>query len=357
MAINASQLLEKVIEVNASDLHLVVGMPPSIRVNTVLSRLDDYGILSIEDIQYFISKILSQDQQNLFDLNKELDLSVALSNKARFRVNVFYQKGYPSVALRLIPMLVPSLDSLNLPPIIKNIGELKQGLVLVVGPTGNGKSTTIASMIDYINETRSEHIVTVEDPIEYIFTSKKSLIEQREMYLDTHSWEAALKSVLRQDPNVVFIGEMRDKETMESVLNIAETGHLVFATLHTNSAAQSLDRVISSFPETQQLQVRLQLSQVIEAVISQRLLPSPNKGTVPAVELLLATDAVRSLIREGKAYQIDNVISTGATYGMMTLDASLALLVSQNYVDLEEAMKRSLNPENLRRMLKMGGSK
>ncbi|MCA9302462.1 Flp pilus assembly complex ATPase component TadA, partial [candidate division WWE3 bacterium] len=219
MAINASQLLEKVIEVNASDLHLVVGMPPSIRVNTVLSRLDDYGILSIEDIQYFISKILSQDQQNLFDLNKELDLSVALSNKARFRVNVFYQKGYPSVALRLIPMLVPSLDSLNLPPIIKNIGELKQGLVLVVGPTGNGKSTTIASMIDYINETRSEHIVTVEDPIEYIFTSKKSLIEQREMYLDTHSWEAALKSVLRQDPNVVFIGEMRDKETMESVLN------------------------------------------------------------------------------------------------------------------------------------------
>ena len=267
--LNVAQLLEQVVKMGASDLHLSMGVSPVVRVNTVLSPLSDFPPLTTEDIEFFLSQILNQEQKDILDVNKELDLSVALGKKVRFRVNVFFQKGYPSVAMRTIPLVVPSLETLNLPPVVNSIADLKHGLVLVVGPTGHGKSTTIAGMLDRINSTRAEHILTIEDPIEYIFTNKKSLIEQREMYLDTHSWEVALKAVLRQDPNVVFIGEMRDHDSMQAALTIAETGHLVFTTLHTNSAAQTIDRIIDSFPEGQQGQVRIQLSQILAAKITE----------------------------------------------------------------------------------------
>ena len=348
---NIAQLLEKVVSMGASDLHLSVGVSPVIRINTALSPLPEISPLSVEDVEFFLSQVLSQEQKDVLDVNKELDLSVALGNKVRFRVNVFYQKGYPSVAMRVIPVTVPSMAQLNLPPIIAQLSDIPQGLVLVVGPTGHGKSTTIAAMIDRINETRAEHILTIEDPIEYIFPNKKSLIEQREMYLDTHSWDVALRAVLRQDPNVVFIGEMRDHESIQAALTISETGHLVFTTLHTNSAAQTIDRIIDSFPEHQQSQVRLQLSQVLEAVISERLIPSSSKGMVPAVEILLANSAVRNLIREGKTHQIDNTINTSADIGMISLDTSLASLVKEGRIELNEALQVSLNQDELRRLV------
>lgn len=352
MPLNVSQLLESVLNQDASDLHLSVGLPPVIRINTKLGTMPEKEPLTEDDIHFFLSKVLTEEQKNILEVNREVDFSVALSNKARFRVNAFFQKGYPAVALRLIPMIVPEITKLNLPEILLKLCELKQGLIIVAGPTGHGKSTTIASMIDHVNKTRAEHIITIEDPIEYIFLNQKSLVEQREMYLDTHSWDGALRAILRQDPNVVFIGEMRDMETMESVLRIAETGHLVFTTLHTNSAAQSIDRIISTFPEAKQGQVRLQLAQSLEAVISQRLLPSDQLGVVPAIELMLGSDAVRSLIREGKTFQLDNVINTSSNVGMLGLDASLALLIGKGFVNEEIAMRYSLNPEYLRRLLK-----
>lgn len=349
--LNVAQLLEKVVSIGASDLHLSVGVSPVIRVNTALSALPEISPLTVEDIEFFLSQVLTQEQKDVLDVNKELDLSLALGAKVRFRVNIFYQKGYPSVAMRVIPLTVPQMDKLGLPPIISRLSDLSQGLVLVVGPTGHGKSTTIAAMMDRINSTRAEHILTIEDPIEYIFPNKKSLIEQREMYLDTHSWEVALRAVLRQDPNVVFIGEMRDHESMSAALTISETGHLVFTTLHTNSAAQTIDRIIDSFPEHQQDQIRLQLSQVLEAVVSQRLIPSPTKGMVPAIEVLIANTAVRSLIREGKSQQINNVISTSGSLGMITLDSSLAQLVKSGDIELKDALKVANSQDELRRLL------
>lgn len=345
---NVSSLLEQVVKMGASDLHLSMGVSPVVRVNTALSPLSDIPPLTVEDIEFFLSQMLNQEQKDILDVNKELDLSVALGKQVRFRVNVFFQKGYPSVAMRTIPLTVPSLEALGLPPVVSSISDLKQGLVLVTGPTGHGKSTTIAGMIERINTTRAEHVITIEDPIEYIFSNKKSLIEQREMYLDTHSWEVALKAILRQDPNVVFIGEMRDHESMAAALTIAETGHLVFTTLHTNSAAQSIDRIIDSFPETQQGQIRIQLSQILEAVISQRLLPSSSKGMLPAVEVLMGSTAVQNMIREGKTHQIENVINTGANLGMIGLNKSLAELVKSKDVELNDAIKVSLHPDELK---------
>lgn len=352
--LNATPLLERILELGSSDLLLSVGNPPVVRTNGVLTPLPDENTLTAEDVEFFLSQILKADQKDIFDVNKEIDFSVALGNKARFRVNAFSQRGYPSVAMRTIPMEVPSLEELGLPDTIQHLCNLKQGLILVVGPTGHGKSTTIAAMIEKINTTRSEHIITIEDPIEYIFTNKKSLIEQREMYLDTHSWDVALKSVLRQDPNIVMVGEMRDAQTMSATLRISETGHLVFATLHTNSASQTIERVIVSFPESKQGQIRQQLAQTVEAVISQRLLIGKDGGLVPAVEMLLATNAVRNLIREGKTHMIDNVISTSLGIGMQDIEHSLAKLVEEGKVDLEEAMKYTGKPDNLRSALKQG---
>jgi twitching motility protein PilT len=319
----------------------------------VLQVLTEFPVLTVDDVEYFLSQILDAQQRELLEVNKELDFSVALGTKARFRVNAFFQKGYPSVALRYIPIIVPPIESLNLPPYLVNICNLKQGLILVVGPTGHGKSTTIASMLDRINETRAEHILTIEDPIEYVFTNKKSLIEQRELYLDTHSWGVALKSILRQDPNVVLIGEMRDAETITSALQISETGHLVFATLHTNSASQTIERIISSFPSEKQEEIKSQLSQVIEVVISQRLIPSEKKRVVPAIEIMLGSDAVRNLIREGRAHMLDNVIKTSSQLGMVSLEKSLAELVKGDLIKFEEAIKYTSRPDELRRLVKM----
>jgi len=278
---------------------------------------------------------LDEKQRELLEINKELDFSIALGEKARFRVNAFFQRGYPSLALRYITIEIPTFEELNLPPVIGSICNLKQGLVIVVGPAGQGKSTTIASMIENINKTRSEHIITIEDPIEYIFFNKQSLIEQREMYLDSHSWDVALRSVLRQDPNIVFIGEMRDTDTIRSALQIAETGHLVFTTLHTNSASQTVDRLISSFEAEKQNEIKSQLSQVIEVVVSQRLLPSAKSGTIPACEIMIKNDAISNLIREGKPHMIDNVINTSAQYGMISIEKSMAnLILLTNLVEL-----------------------
>lgn len=353
MKINATQLLEKIVSLNASDLHVCVNCQPYVRINMVLQVLTEFPVLTVDDVEYFLSQILDAQQRELLEVNKELDFSVALGTKARFRVNAFFQKGYPSVALRYIPIIVPPIESLNLPPYLVNICNLKQGLILVVGPTGHGKSTTIASMLDRINETRAEHILTIEDPIEYVFTNKKSLIEQRELYLDTHSWGVALKSILRQDPNVVLIGEMRDAETITSALQISETGHLVFATLHTNSASQTIERIISSFPSEKQEEIKSQLSQVIEVVISQRLIPSEKKRVVPAIEIMLGSDAVRNLIREGRAHMLDNVIKTSSQLGMVSLEKSLAELVKGDLIKFEEAIKYTSRPDELRRLVKM----
>ncbi|MBN1162698.1 PilT/PilU family type 4a pilus ATPase [Patescibacteria group bacterium] len=352
MKVNLPKLLEEILEKEASDLHITVGSNIYIRVNTVLQPIIEYDMISETDIEGVLSQVMDDQQREIFEVNKELDFSVSLGQKARFRVNAFYQKGYPSLSLRTIPLVIPTLEELNLPDPIMHLCNLSQGLVLVVGPTGQGKSTTIAAMIDRINDQRSVHILTIEDPIEYMFFNKKSMIEQREMYLDTHSWDSALKSVLRQDPNVVLVGEMRDIETMSAALQIAETGHLVFATLHTNSATQTIDRIISAFPEAKRSEIRLQLAQVIEVVIAQRLLPSEKLGMVPAVELLLGTDAVRNTIREGKAHMLRNILNTSSNVGMFSLERSLANLVVSKLITEVDAFNCSPYPEDLKRLLK-----
>ncbi|HOD01679.1 MAG TPA: PilT/PilU family type 4a pilus ATPase [bacterium] len=351
MKINATQLLEKVVDMEASDLHISVGANPYVRVNTVLKPLTEYPVMNVDDVEFVISQFLDAKQRELLEINKELDFSIALGQKARFRVNAFFQRGYPAVALRHITMDIPTIEDLHLPPILNSVCNLKQGLVIIVGPAGQGKSTTIASMIESINKTRSEHIVTIEDPIEYVFTNKLSLIEQREMFLDSHSWEIALRSVMRQDPNIVFIGEMRDADTIRSTLQIAETGHLVFTTLHTNSASQTIDRIIASFDEEKQNEVRSQLSQVVEVIISQRLLPSDKMGSVPACEIMINSDAIANLIREGKTHMIDNIINTSAQYGMVSIEKSIANLVLSGTVALEDGLRYAPRPQELRRLV------
>jgi twitching motility protein PilT len=348
--VNLDLLLQKVIDLAASDLHLSVGVPPLVRVDGVLAALQNQPPLSKEDVEALVLGLLSGEQKALYNLNKEVDLSLAFGQKARFRANVFTEQGRPAAALRLIPWKVPTLEELNLPPVLSDFGKLPQGLVLITGPTGHGKSTTIAALIDYINSTRPCHIVTIEDPIEYVFTPKKALIAQREMYKDTVSWDTALRSALREDPEVVFVGEMRDFDTVAATITIAETGHLVFATLHTNSASQAVDRIIDVFPEDQQNQIRSQLSSILEGIVSQRLLTRLGGGRIVATEILLMSDAVRNLIREAKTYQIDNVIATSYDLGMVSLERSLASLVKKGLVSLEEAERHTLQPEELKRL-------
>ncbi|PIS22577.1 type IV pili twitching motility protein PilT [candidate division WWE3 bacterium CG08_land_8_20_14_0_20_41_10] len=352
MKINASTILDRCVALKASSLHLSVGNKPVVRINTKLSPISDMDTLTLEDVELFVAQTLTKEQKDLFEVTKEVDFSIALGNKARFRVNAYYQKGYPAVSLRMIPMVIPHLDDLHLPPILKNIADLKQGFVLVVGPTDHGKSTTLASMLQYITETRSEHIITIEDPIEFIIPSNKSLVEQREMFLDTLSWANALKSILRQDPNIIMIGEMRDQETIEAAMNIAETGHLVFSTLHTNSASQSIERIVSSFPKEKQSYIRSQFADVLEAVISMRLVPSAQMGALPAVEVLLNNYAVKNMIREGKSYRVDDIILTSSEQGMISLNTSLLNLLNKDLISVDDAFKFSLNPEELRRLIK-----
>ncbi|TEU01875.1 PilT/PilU family type 4a pilus ATPase, partial [Candidatus Woesebacteria bacterium] len=297
---NIKDLLQLTVDRNASDLHIIAGVPPTLRIDGQLSSVPGEAVLTPEVINNHLKEVLSSEQLEKVMVNKELDFSFPFSDKARFRVNAYTQKGSNALAFRRIPLQIPAIDSLGLPKILHSFTALRQGFVLITGPTGHGKSTTLAAMLNEINGTRSEHIVTIEDPIEFILRPNKSIISQREMGGDTHSWQIALRSILREDPNVVLVGEMRDYETIAAALTIAETGHLVFATLHTNSAAQTIDRIVDVFPEEQQGQVRLQLSNVIEAVFSMRLIPAIAGGRVVGYEVMLGTSAIKTSIREGK---------------------------------------------------------
>ncbi len=349
---NIQQLLEEVIKRNASDLHLLVGALPSLRVDGSLVPMEGYDAVTEQIVTELINSILTDEQKEILQANREIDFSFALGEVARFRVNVYHQKGYLAAALRYIPSQIRSITDLNLPSIMNTFVTLPQGFVLVTGPTGHGKSTTLAAVINEINETRAEHIITIEDPIEYVFPHRRSLISQRELHLDTHSWDIALRSALREDPDVVLVGEMRDLETISAALTVAETGHLVFSTLHTNSAASTINRIIDVFPEHQQAQVRAQLAMTLEAVVSQRLIPGITGGRYPATEILKVTPAVRNLIREGKTHQIDNAILTSQELGMMSLEHSLYTLVKSGHVSREMAMQHTIRPDELARMFR-----
>ncbi len=349
------EYLEIVVKKEASDLHIVAGSPAMIRIDGSLMPVSP-GLLTPEETEALIFELLSPEQKDMLLVNKELDFSFALGEIARFRVNAYFEKGYLAAALRLITSYIKTIEELNLPKICHNFTKLRQGLVLVTGPTGHGKSTTIASMINEINQNKPLHIVTIEDPIEYVYPRGKSLVSQREMHLDTHSWDVALRSALREDPDVVLVGEMRDFETIASAITVAETGHLVFATLHTNSAAQSIDRIIDVFPENQQAQIRMQLASVIAGIISLRLVPAIGGGRLPAAEILLSSAAVSTAIREGKEYQIDNIIQTSGEQGMILLDASLAYLVRAGRISLDIAKTYSLRQEELNRLVGGGTS-
>jgi len=344
------QLLQLTIDRNASDLHIISGVSPYLRVEGVLTPIPNEPSLTPDLVGKYIKEVLSGEQLERLSVNKEIDFSLPFSQVARFRVNAYTQKGSLAIAFRKIPLKIPDIDDLGLPKILHSFTGLRQGFILVTGPTGHGKSTTLAAMLNEINFNRAEHIVTIEDPIEFIFKPERSIISQREMGFDTHSWQIALRSVLREDPDVVLVGEMRDHETIASALTIAETGHLVFATLHTNSAAQTIDRIVDVFPEEQQEQVRLQLSNVIEAVFSMRLIPSISGNRVVSHEVMLGTSAIKSSIREGKTHQIDNIIQTSTEVGMNTMEMSLAQLIRDGVIDMEVAQSFSLRPDELMRL-------
>ena len=345
-------MLQLTVDRRASDLHVLVGASPYLRVQGKLAPISSEPVVTPEVAEKFVKEILTPDQFERFSVNKELDFSLAFNQKARFRVNAYTQKGHPAISFRLIPIQIPTIDELGLPKILHSFTSLRQGFILVTGPTGHGKSTTLAAVLNEINSIRSEHLVTIEDPIEFVFSPKESIISQREMGTDTHSWQIALRSVLREDPDVVLVGEMRDYETIAAALTVAETGHLVFATLHTNSAAQTIDRIVDVFPDEQQKQVRLQLSNVIEAVFSMRLLPAVSGERAVGYEVMLGTSAIKTAIRDGKTHQIDNILQTSTEVGMNTLEMSLATLVKKGQITLETAQSYSLRPEELSRLIR-----
>jgi twitching motility protein PilT len=347
------QLLSEAVNRNASDLHLSVGYPPILRIDGELINLDE-NLLSPEDTERLIYSVLNDEKKELLEVNREIDFAYTYQGamNARFRVNAYYTMKNLSAALRLIPSRIRTIEELMLPQIYNQFAKLKQGLILVTGPTGHGKSTTIAAMLEAINRTRFCHIVTIEDPIEYVFEGKKALIDQREMNDDTHSWNIALRSALRQDPDVILVGEMRDFETIASAITLAETGHLVFATLHTNSASQSLDRIIDVFPENQQQQVRTQVANTLEAVIAQRLVPMDSGGRRAVSEVMLNNSAISNMIREGKMHQIDNVIRTSSDIGMIYLERSLVNLVREGVISVQKAQEYAVHPEEVLRLLK-----
>ncbi|HEX5429489.1 MAG TPA: type IV pilus twitching motility protein PilT [Patescibacteria group bacterium] len=350
-----NKLLAIVLQKNASDLHLVAGKPPTIRIDSRLTELKEYDVLSGAAIAAIVEVLLGDDvRRKQFKENLELDFSYAYKDNVRFRVNVYMQKGYVAAALRLIASSIQTVEELNLPEQLLKFTDYKQGLVLVVGPTGHGKSTTLAALIDRINHSREENILTIEDPIEYVYIADKSLINQREVGQDTKSFGRALRSALREDPNVILVGEMRDYESIATTITLAETGHLVFATLHTNDAAQTIDRIIDVFPAYQQNQTRSQLSTILLGVISQRLLPKIGGGRLPAVEIMINSNAVSNVIREGKTYELPNIINTSATQGMISLDRSLAAMVQKNLITREDALLFAADPDSLRGLI--GGS-
>ena len=346
------KLLEITIKEQASDLHLSVGYPPVLRIADQLIPLLKEKKLTPEDSQNLAFCLMTDEQRQRFEREKEIDFSYNFDEKARFRINIFFQRGYISSALRLIPSKIRTIEELNLPPVLHLFARANQGFVLVCGPSSQGKSTTLAALIDEINHTRAEHIITIEDPIEYIFEPDKAVIDQREIYQDTLSFARALRSTFRQDPDVIMVGEMRDPETMATAITAAETGHLVFATLHTNSASQTIHRIVDSFPGVQQGQIKSQLSTSLLGVISQRLIPRIKGGLIPACEIMMNTPAVANLIREGKIHEIPMVIETSAELGMISLNRYLANLVRAKEVSLEAAQNYSLNPAELRSLVK-----
>lgn len=345
-------LLEEVIKAKASDLHLQVGLPPMLRVDGALTPVNGAPVLDDQLTERLIFSILDEGQQQILLKDKEFDFSFSFGTLMRFRVNAFHERGNLAVALRAIPNEIKSVTELGMPPVVATFADFPRGLVLVTGPTGSGKSTTLAALVDKINTEKSYHIITIEDPIEFTHQSKKSVVVQREVHYDTYSFAAALRSTLRQDPDVVLIGEMRDLETISAAITIAETGHLVLATLHTNSAAQSIDRMIDVFPPHQQPQVRSQLANMIQGICSQRLIPAIGGGRVVAAEILVANSAVRNIIREGKTHQLDAVIQTGADQGMQTMDRTLVKLIQTGAITYDEARNFAVDINEFNRLIR-----
>jgi twitching motility protein PilT len=355
MNFDFADILMEVIDAGASDLHLTVGAPPMVRKRGRLSPLD-YPKLTTQDTREIVYSILNNDQRKRLENEWQIDLSYSVPGRARFRVNAYFQRASIGAVLRTIPQDIPAFDTLGLPEMLKDFTNKPRGFVLVTGPTGSGKSTTLASMIDMINEKRHEHIMTVEDPIEFLHRHKNCVVNQRELGSDAQSFSLALKSALRQDPDVILVGEMRDLETMSTAITAAETGHLVFATLHTQDTSQTVDRIVDSFPPAQQHQVRTQLSIALQGIVTQQLLPTADgQGRVCACEVLVPTPAVRNLIREGKTHQLYSALQTGGSHGMQTMDAALADLVRGGTITRQLAESRSSTPEELKRLLENGG--
>lgn len=349
---NLKKFLELTIKEQASDLHLSSGHPPMLRINGDLVPLLKYKDLEAKDVRVLAEGLMTEDQLQRFEAQKEIDFSYNFQDQARFRVNIFFQKGAVSCALRLVPTKIKTIEELSLPPILHEFTKANQGFVLVTGPSSQGKSTTLAALIDEINHTRTDHIITIEDPIEYLFQDDRSLVDQREVFQDTLSFSSALRSTFRQDPDVIMVGEMRDPETISTAITAAETGHLVFATLHTNSASQTIHRVVDSFPPEQQGQIRAQLSSSLLGIISQRLIPRIRGGLIPACEILLNSAAVANLIRENKVHEIPLVIETSGEAGMVSLNRALADLVKRREISLENALNYSLSPAELKMLIR-----
>ena len=348
MASTMHDLLTIMIERGASDLHITTGTPPQIRLHGKLTPLTQFERLTPQDTQRLAYSVLNEGQKQKFEEDNELDLSFGIQGLARFRCNVYRQRGAVAAAIRVIPIKIRSFDELGLPAVVEQLADRPKGLILVTGPTGSGKSTTLAAMVDKINTERTEHIMTIEDPIEFVHHHKKCLVNQREVFSDTQSFKNALKYILRQDPDVVLVGEMRDLETISAALTIAETGHLTLGTLHTNSCAQTINRIIDVFPTTQQSQVRSQLSLVLEGVLSQQLIPTADgRGRAMALEIMVTTPAIRNLIREEKIHQIYSAMQAGQKFGMQTMNQSLIELVQKRQISREEALNRSMQPEEL----------
>ena len=354
--ITLSELLHKLSELGGSDLHLTTNTPPQVRIHGHLRPLEDYRPLTSSDTKQLAYSVLTDAQKHRFEENLELDLSFGVKGLSRFRANIFNQRGAVGAVFRAIPYEIRTFNDLGLPPVIEKLCEKPRGLILVTGPTGSGKSTTLAAMLDKINRERHEHILTIEDPIEFLHNHKSCLVNQREVHADTHSFSDSLRAALRQDPDVVLIGEMRDLETIESALRIAETGHLTFATLHTNSAASTINRIIDVFPASQQSQIRAQLSLVLEGILCQALLPrAGGAGRAMALEIMVPNAAIRNLIREDKVHQIYSMMQTGQDkYGMQTFNQSLATLYHKRQVSLETIMQRSSNTDELRELVERG---
>ncbi|HXV26594.1 MAG TPA: PilT/PilU family type 4a pilus ATPase [Candidatus Paceibacterota bacterium] len=345
-------LLDAAIKQDASDLHITVGRPPTLRVYGALAPLDGKEALGPASTESIISEMMTADQKARFLENRQLDFTYSLASRVRFRVSAYFQQGYWAASLRLVPAEVRTIEQLNLPPVLHDFAKLAQGFVLMVGPAGHGKSTTTAAILDEINQSRTSHIVTIEDPIEYLFTPGNGLVSQREVGGDVHSFGDGLKTVLRQDPDVIMVGEMRDPESISAALTAAETGHLVFSTLHTNSASQTVDRIIDSFPAAQQPQVIAQLATTLVAIVSERLVPrADGKGRIPAMEVMITNPAIRNLIREKKVFSIDSVIQTGGDEGMVSLNNSLMALIKSKAITAEHAVLFSNDPSGLKKML------